>query len=58
MSPKSDHNTEEQVKKQLNGYNISNYNIKYLLSQIKYIYNYTKINEYIKINRINFFAME
>ena len=57
MSPESDH-TEEQVKKQLNGYNIDDDNIKYLLSQIKYIYNYTKINEYIKINRINFFAMK
>ena len=58
MSTESDHNTEEQVKKQLNGYNINDDNIKYLLSKIKYIYNYTKINEYIKINRINFFAMK
>jgi hypothetical protein len=54
MSPESDHNTEEQVKKQLNGYNINDDNIKYLLSQIKYIYNYTKINEYIKLNHTIF----
>ena len=45
------------VKKQLKNYIISDIIIDYLLSQIKYIYEYKKINEYIKLNRINFFAI-